>query len=98
MKTKTQRILEYIKANQPCKAGDICKGVGLERRTLELDDKYPVSWQSHRPYTYWVGWSGFRVNLTAGYGYSHNPAKAAIKLTDAGYVLTKYGEKKLAKY
>jgi len=89
-KTKVKRILEYIRDNSPARATDICKAC-LEPRPMPA----PYG-TSGRPYTYYPGWSGFRVYLAQNWGWSHDPKKALIKSTKKGYILTKLGRKRLA--
>ncbi len=83
-KTKVQRILEYIRDNEPARAHKICEAV-LKRRDMV---------NTVGPYFYYPGWSGFRVHLTQ-WGYGGDKKKACIRLTKAGYVLTQYGRDKL---
>jgi len=83
-KTKTRKILEYIKANQPCKAKAICEAL-FEKRHMSKQ------FFNTKAYDYYVGWSGYRVFLTR-WGYNADKSKIAIKLTKDGYVLTKYGD------
>jgi len=87
MKTKTRRILEYIRDNQPCRAKDICEAI-LKRRYMKAN-RY-----TKRTYFYYPGWSGFRAYLTA-WGYQNKLREKAIRLSKAGYVLTAYGRKLL---
>jgi len=89
-KTKVIQILEYIRDNQPCRAVDICEAV-LQRRQMPATG----SLYSMRAYSYFPGWSGFRVYLTQNWGWDQNPKKALIKLTKLGYILTKLGQKKM---
>jgi len=104
--SKTKRILEYIRDNQPCKATDICEAI-LEKRVLQK------CCENGGEYFYYPGWSGFREYLTIkkvsyssfkehfeGNEYSKPETYLrykytfvrAIKLTKKnGYVLTSYG-------
>ena len=79
---KSRKILIFIKNNEPCKAGAICKACGFTKRAMN---------SGGRTDSYWVGWSGYRAHLTR-WGYCADKSKIAIKLTDAGYVLTDYGQ------
>ena len=85
-KTKTRRILEYIRDNEPVKAHKICEAI-LKRR-------YLTKGPDETKYFYYPGWSGFRVWLTQ-WGWFNDKKKARIRLTKAGYVLTKYGRELL---
>ena len=95
-KTKTQKILEYIRDNEPCRAKDICEAV-LEKRTLPKES-YNIETKKYiktGEYSYYVGWSGFRISLAQNWGWHSDKSKALIKLTKKGYILTKLGEKRV---
>ena len=95
MRTKTEKILIFIRDNQPARVKDICEAV-LEKRQMRQeywDSKLHKYVNIKQTYNYYVGWSGFRESLAFS---TYNKSKPRIKRLKSGrYVLTKLGRQYL---